>query len=132
MSTSASWAVVIIAVINMLFIGVVTFALWFVKQKVDQLTTLATPVLEKATGVVQKADEIAGTVETKVGSILNSTEDLVENVAQKVKTTTSTVEETIAPPMIQAASLAAGVKEAVAKLREPAEDTVEEEQYGRT
>jgi len=67
------------------------------------------PLIERANGSLAKVETMTAQLGEKVNIILDRTGQLVEDVSQKVETTTSIAEETIAQPLIGAASVMAGL-----------------------
>ena len=109
MSQGAVWALAVIVLINTLFIAGIAFALFVLDKKVGQLTELAHPLVERANATLQKVETMTAQLGERVNVILDQTGHVVENVTQKVETTTSIAEETIAQPLIGAASVMAGI-----------------------
>jgi len=109
MSQGAVWALAVIVLINSVFIAGIAVALFVLNQKLEKLTELAHPLIDKANAVLEKVETITAQAGEKVNVVLDQTGQLVENVTQKVETTTSIAEETIAQPLIEAASLMAGL-----------------------
>jgi len=109
MSQGAVWALAVIVLINSVFIAGIAVAMFLLNQKLGQLTELAHPLIDKANAVLEKVETVTAQVGEKVNMVMDQTGQLVENVTQKVETTTSLAEETIAQPLIEAASLMAGL-----------------------
>jgi hypothetical protein len=78
-------------------------------RKLEQLTELAHPLLEKASSTLQKLETLSAQASERVNQVLDHTGQVVEDVSRKVETTTSIAEETIAQPLIGAASIMAGL-----------------------
>jgi len=109
MSQGAVWALAVIVLINSVFIAGIAVALFVLNQKLEQLTEAAHPLIVKANEVLAKVETMTAQAGEKVNVVLDQTGQLVDNVSQKVETTTSLAEETIAQPLIEAASLMAGL-----------------------
>jgi len=109
MSQGAVWALAVIVLINSVFIAGIAVVLFMLNQKLEQLTEAAHPLIDKANAVLEKVETITAQAGEKVNVVLDQTGQFVENVTQKVETTTSLAEETIAQPLIEAASLMAGL-----------------------
>jgi uncharacterized protein YoxC len=109
MSDGAVWALAVVVFLNSLFIGGIAAALFMVNQKLTQLTDLAHPLIDRATETLGKVETMTAQVGERVNGMLDQTERLVEDVSRKVETTTSMAEETIAQPLISAASVMAGL-----------------------
>jgi len=109
MSQGAVWALAVIVLINTLFIAGIAIALFVLNKKLEQLTEMAHPLAERANATLQKVESLTAQLGERVNAILDQTGQVVENVTQKVETTTSMAEETIAQPLIGAASVMAGI-----------------------
>jgi predicted PurR-regulated permease PerM len=109
MSTGAVWALAVIVLINTVFIAGIAIALFVLNKKLEQLTEMAHPLAERANATLQKVEALTAQLGERVNKILDETGHVVENVTQKVETTTSMAEETIAQPLIGAASVMAGI-----------------------
>jgi len=109
MSQGAVWALAVIVLINSVFIAGIAVVLFMLNQKLEQLTEAAHPLIDKANAVLEKVETITAQAGEKVNVVLDQTGQFVEKVTQKVETTTSLAEETIAQPLIEAASLMAGL-----------------------
>jgi len=109
MGNGAVWALAIIVCINTLFIIGIAAALFLLNRKLEQLTEMAHPLIDKTNGTLAKVEAMTAQVSERVNTILDQTGHLVEDVTQKVETTTSMAEETIAQPLIGAASVMAGL-----------------------
>jgi ABC-type transporter Mla subunit MlaD len=75
----------------------------------EQLTEMARPLADRANATLQKVETLTAQLGERVNTFLDQTGHVVENVTQKVETTTSMAEETIAQPLIGAASVMAGI-----------------------
>src|SRR5438093_4485762 len=109
MSDVAVWALAVIVLINTVFILGIAAALFVLNRKLEQLTEMAHPLMDKANGTLARVEAMSAQVSERVNVILDQTGHLVEDVTQKVETTTSIAEETIAQPLIGAASVMAGL-----------------------
>jgi len=109
MSDGAVWALAVIVLINTLFIVAIAAALFVLNRKLEQATEMAHPLIEKANETLARVENMTAQVSERVNAILDQTGHVVEDVTQKVETTTSIAEETIAQPLIGAASLMAGL-----------------------
>jgi len=109
MSGGAIWALAVIVLINTLFIAGIAAALFILNRKLEQLTEMAHPLIDKANGTLARVEGITAQVSERVNVILDQAGHLVEDVTEKVETTTSMAEETIAQPLIGAASVMAGL-----------------------
>jgi uncharacterized protein YoxC len=109
MSDGAIWALAAVVFLNSLFIVGIAVALLMLNQKLTQLTELAHPVIDRATETLGKVETVTAQMSERVNGMLDQTGRLVEDVSRKVETTTSMAEETIAQPLISAASVMAGL-----------------------
>ena len=109
MSSGAVWALAVIVFINTAFIAGIAAALFMLHQKLAQLTQMAHPLMEKASDTLKKVDALTSQAGERLNVILDQTGRVVEDVSRKVETTTSMAEETIAQPLISAASVMAGL-----------------------
>jgi len=109
MSSGAVWALAVVVLINTLFIVGIAAALFVLNRKLEQLTEMAHPLIDKVNGTLAKVEGMTAQVSERVNAILDQTGHLVEDVTEKVETTTSIAEETIAQPLIGAASVMAGL-----------------------
>jgi predicted PurR-regulated permease PerM len=109
MSPGAVWALAVIVLINTVFIAGIAVALFVLNRKLEQLTELAHPLVDRTNATLQKVETMTAQVSERVHQILDQTGRVVEDVGQKVETTTSMAEETIAQPLIGAASVMAGL-----------------------
>jgi predicted PurR-regulated permease PerM len=109
MDAGAIWALAVIVLINTLFIAGIAAALFILNGKLEKLTEAMHPLIEKANGTLARVEGMTAQVSERVNTILDQTGHLVQDVTQKVETTTSIAEETIAQPLIGAASMMAGL-----------------------
>jgi uncharacterized protein YoxC len=109
MSDGAVWALFVIVLINTVFIAGIAAALLLLNQKLAQLTDRAHPLIDKANEVLGKAETMTAQASERVNIVLDQTGRLIDDVSRKVETTTSIAEETIAQPLISAASVMAGL-----------------------
>lgn len=109
MSQGAVWALAVIVLINTVFIAGIAVALFVLNQKLEQLTEMAHPLIGKVNAALDKVESMTAQAGERINGVLDQTGQLVENVSQKVETTTSIAEETIAQPLIEAASVMAGL-----------------------
>ena len=109
MSDGAIWALAVIVLINTLFIAGIAAALFILNGKLEKLTDTVHPLIDKANETLVRVEGMTGQLSERVNVILDQTGHLVDDVTQKVETTTSMAEETIAQPLIGAASVMAGL-----------------------
>jgi hypothetical protein len=109
MSSGAVIALAVIVFLNSLFIAGIAVAFFMLYRKLTQLTEMAHPVVDKANETLAKVESMTAQVGERVNTILDQTGRVVEDVSRKVETTTAMAEETIAQPLIGAASVMAGL-----------------------
>jgi predicted PurR-regulated permease PerM len=109
MSDGAVWALAVVVLVNTLFIIGIAGALFILNRKLEQLTEMTRPLIDKANGTLARLEGMTAQVSERVNTVLDQAGDLVGDVTQKVETTTSIAEETIAQPLIGAASMMAGL-----------------------
>jgi hypothetical protein len=109
MSNGAIWALAVIVLVNTLFIAGIAVALFVLNSKLERLTEMAHPLVDRANETLGKVESMTAQMSERVNVILDQTGHLVEDVSRKVETTTSMAEETIAQPLIGAASVMAGL-----------------------
>lgn len=121
MSAGAQWAIVVIVLINSLFVAGIAVALWMVHSKLAELMRQSQPLVSRAEELLAKVEDVTGTVNQRVTGVLDTADQLVKDVSQKVETTTSIAEETISQPLIGAASLMAGISRGLSAYKEMTE-----------
>ena len=121
MSAGAQWAIVFIVFVNSLFVGGIAVALWLVHAKLTELTRRAQPLVTRAEELLARVEDVTGKVDQRVTGVLDTADQLVKDVSQKVETTTSIAEETISQPLIGAASLMAGISRGLSAYKEMSE-----------
>jgi len=109
MNSGAIWALAIVVLLNTLFIAGIALALFYLNNKLNRLTESAHPLMEKPSGSLSRLEAMTAQVSERINVMLDQTGDLVQDVTRKVETTTSIAEETIAQPLISAASMMAGL-----------------------
>jgi methyl-accepting chemotaxis protein len=109
MNQGAIWALVVVLLINTAFIAGIAAFLFLLHRKIDQVSETVHPLVDRVNETLVKVETVTAQVSEQVNGILDRTGHLVEDVTQKVETTTSIAEETIAQPLIGAASLMAGL-----------------------
>jgi len=109
MNQGAVWALAVVVLINTIFIAGIAVALLLLNRKLRDMTEAVHPLIERANSSLAKVETITAQLGERVNLILDRTGQLVEDVTQKVETTTSIAEETIAQPLIGAASVMAGL-----------------------
>ena len=109
MSEVGVWCLVFVVALNTAFIGGLTIALFQLNKKIDQGLEKADPLLNKATETLARVEETTGQLQQRLDLVLDKTTRLVEQVSDRVDTTTAIAEEAVTEPLIGAASLMAGI-----------------------
>jgi len=109
MNSGAVWALALVVMLNTIFIAGIALALFVLNAKMKELTETAQPLMDRADDSLGRLEAMTAQVSERLNVILDQTGDLVEDVTRKVETTTSIAEETIAQPLIGAASVMAGL-----------------------
>jgi len=109
MNSGAVWALAFVVLLNTVFIAGMAIALFLLNAKLAQISETAHPLIDKVNESLGRLEAMTAQVSERVNVILDQTGDLVADVTQKVETTTSIAEETIAQPLIGAASMMAGL-----------------------
>jgi uncharacterized protein YoxC len=109
MNSGAVWALALVVLLNTVFIAGIAVALFFLNAKLERLTEIAHPLVDRANETLGKLEAMTTQVSERINVVLDHTGDLVEDISRKVETTTSIAEETIAQPLISAASVMAGL-----------------------
>jgi len=109
MNSGAVWALAFVVLLNTVFIAGMAVALFVLNAKLAQMTEMAHPLIDKVNESLGRLEAMTAQVSERINVFLDQTGDLVADVTQKVETTTSIAEETIAQPLIGAASVMAGL-----------------------
>jgi predicted PurR-regulated permease PerM len=109
MNDGAVWALAVIVLLNTVFIVGIAGSLFALNRKLADWTDRAHPLIDRANESLAKVETMTAQVSERVNVILDQTGRMVEDVTRKVETTTSMAEETIAQPLIGAASVMAGL-----------------------
>ena len=89
-------------------------ALRALNSKLDKLTTMAEPAINKVSDTLDTVQRVTMNVGAKTDSILSRGETLTENVSGHVERTASVVQNTVTTPLINLSSTLAGVSKAFA------------------
>lgn len=120
MSSWAEGALIVVAALNLFGFCLLAFSLFAIYRQIRDVRNRIDRILDSAEGVVetvkeaahtvaQRADAVSGEVASKAQRIAQLSEDVAERVAQRVDTTTFIVQEAISKPMVNLASVRAGV-----------------------
>jgi uncharacterized protein YneF (UPF0154 family) len=91
------------------FVVGVLVAMFKIRGMVDRTLKDAKPAMNQAAETMRTVSDVARTVQSRVDHIMHIAEETADNVSRKVKTTSSMITETIAPPLISVSSLVTGV-----------------------
>jgi hypothetical protein len=101
--------VLIFAVLTVTLLGMIAFALRKLHKQADIALDKVDPVLAKTTDVLVTVEQVTTNVGEKTDTILTRGEELANSLAQKVEGTATVVEKTVTNPLINLASLMAGL-----------------------
>jgi len=124
MSDVGIWCLVFVVALNTVFIAGLAIALFLINQKIDQGLEKAGPLLNKATETLAKVEETTTQLQQRMDLVLEKTTRLVDQVSERVDTTTAIAEEAVTEPLIGAASLMAGIHRGLRVYNERANETV--------
>jgi hypothetical protein len=110
MTSVAGW----ITAISVLVIAVVmtvglTAAVVIIRKSINRLIEAANPAIKKAEATLTAVEDIADSVRSRTYEIGQTVEDTVDDVSRKVKSTTSVLEDSVRPPLVNMASVLAGL-----------------------
>jgi uncharacterized protein YoxC len=110
MTSVAGW----ITAISVLVIAVVmtvglTAAVVMVRKSVNKLIETANPAIKRAEATLTAVGDIAENVRVRTDEIGQTVEETVEDVSRKVRSTTSVIEDSVRPPLVNVASVLAGL-----------------------
>ena len=108
----SGWTVgflIVVLAINTLFVGGLAVCMFLIWKKTDEALHKAEPLLQRATQTLGKVEEATVKLQGRVDEVLVKTTALVNNVTERVDTTTAIAEEAVTEPLIGAASLMAGI-----------------------
>lgn len=111
-----TWTSIFLIVFGFLFaattvalFAAIAFAIKKVQQQLEKLTTMAEPVIAKATNTLDTVQRITVNVGEKADHILTKGEALTDTVSERVGQTTTVVQETVTTPLINLSSLITGI-----------------------
>ena len=110
MTSVAGWitAISVLVIAVALTVGIVVGVL-MIKRYLDKFLTAAEPAIKRTEETMKTVSEIAETVRARTDRITGVVEDTMEDVSQKVKTTSTAIHETIKPPLASVAAMLAGI-----------------------
>ncbi len=108
--------VVIFALLTVALLGMIAFSLRSLQTKVDTALDQVAPVLSKTTETLDTVQRVTSNIGERADAILERSESATEDVARKVEATASVVQKSISTPLINFASLVAGITEGLSSL----------------
>lgn len=105
--------VLIFGLITVALLGAIALGLKELNKRLDKAIDAAQPVLNKSTDVLDTVQRITMNVGEKADAILSQGETLSEKLASQAERTASVVEQAVTSPLINLASLFAGVTRGV-------------------
>jgi len=103
------WSVLIIAITSVLSVLTFVIGVFFAIRAINRLSRQAGPAMDEARRTLENVNRIATNVGVRVEDISRTAEDVTRNVAHRVDTTTSLLQEAFSKPVIQVTSLAVGI-----------------------
>jgi predicted PurR-regulated permease PerM len=101
--------VAIFALITVVLLGVLAFAMIKINKQLDKFTTMAEPLVIKATDAIETVQRVSMNVGEKADQILSRGETLTDNVSSNVERTASVIQRVVTTPLINLSSLISGV-----------------------
>ena len=99
----------IFALTTVALFAAIAFAIKKIQQQLEKLTSMAEPVIAKATNTLDTVQRITVNVGEKADHILTKGEELTDTMSEKVGQTTTVVQETVTTPLINLSSLITGL-----------------------
>ena len=109
-ATSALFIFVgLFAIITVILLGAMAFALTKLVKLIDTLTNKLDPMIVKATDTIETVQRVTTNVGEKADQILTKGEALTDNVSDRVEKTADVVQHAVTGPLINLSSLISGV-----------------------
>lgn len=122
-ATSALFIFVgIFAILTVVLIGVIAFALTKVVKILDSVTNKLDPVIVKATETIETLQRVTSNIGEKSDQILTRGEAMTETVSGRVERTADVVQQAVTGPLINLSSLIAGLSKGVSAYSQSAEN----------
>jgi len=121
----SNWTVIallVVVLINTIFIVALAALLYMINKKVDEALDKAAPLLQRATSTLSRVEETTISLQQRVDHVLEKTTALVDQISERVDTTTAIAEEAVTEPLIGAASLMAGISRGIRVYSEQASE----------
>ena len=103
----------IFALITVVLLGAVAFALNKITKQVDILTGKIDPIIVKTTDTLDTVNRVTMIVGEKADHILTRGETLTDNVSDRVEKTAGVVQNAVTTPLINLSGMIAGVTKGV-------------------
>lgn len=94
-------------------LAVVAISLLKLNQKLERITDMAEPVVNKASDTLDSVQRVTSNVGEKADKILARGVELTESVSGNVEKTATVVHQTVTTPLIKLSSVIAGVSKSV-------------------
>jgi len=99
--------------IVVVLLAVVAISLLKLNQKLEKITDMAEPVVNKASDTLDNVQRVTANVGEKADKILTRGVELTESVSGNVEKTATVVHQTVTTPLIKLSSVIAGVSKSV-------------------
>jgi len=99
--------------IVVVLLAVVAISLLKLNQKLEKITDMAEPVVNKASDTLDNVQRVTANVGEKADQILTRGVALTESVSGNVEKTATVVHQTVTTPLIKLSSVIAGVSKSV-------------------
>jgi len=108
--------IIIVAVSQLIVVGllaVASISLLKLNQKLEKITDMAEPVVNKASDTLYSVQRVTANVGEKADQILTRGVALTESVSGNVEKTATVVQQSVTSPLIKLSSVIAGVSKGV-------------------
>jgi predicted PurR-regulated permease PerM len=105
--------VAIFAIVTVILLGILAFAITKIQQQLTKLTDKVEPVIIKASDTLDTVNRVTVNVGEKADHILTRGEALTDSVSENVEKTATVVQSTVTTPLINLSSLISGVSKGV-------------------
>ena len=115
-TTAAICLYITVAVCQLIVVGllaVVAISLLKLNNKLEKITDMAEPVVNKASDTLDSVQRVTANVGEKADQILTRGVELTESVSGNVEKTATVVHQTVTTPLIKLSSVIAGVSKSV-------------------
>jgi hypothetical protein len=101
--------IALFGLITVVLLGVVAVALVKLNSKLETITNMAEPVVNKASDTLDSVQRVTASVGEKADVILTRGVALTDSVSGNVEKTAAVVQQTVTTPLIKLSSVIAGV-----------------------